>query len=510
MKTHILIYIIAGGLILASACTDLNETVYDTLPEDEFGSSIEEISAIVAPAYLSLRNLSSYDQAWGWADISADIMIAPTRVGGDWWDGGQYMVQTMHSWDARSLAIWPLWNGAMSAIATINKIIASLLTNPQLEVELRERTMAELRGLRAFWYYQLIDYFGNVPLVTNYEDKTLPETRQRAQIYQFIVTELLEVIPHLRADVTDESYGKFTKGAAFTLLAKMYLNAQEWTGTANWQGAISACDSVMLCDYEIEPVWKTNFQVHNETSREIILPICYTNADAWGNVLHLYTLGYTDPVALGFAGEPWNGVCALPDFVNSFLDDDIRKRGSFLYGELRDPSSGELIVDHTIDMTIIPGSETDYPNGWGEVSMAAGARINKWEFEKGMMNTSLENDLIIFRLADIYLMKAEALTRLGADNAEATRLVNIIRERAFGSDSHNYTAVSLADIYSERRFELAFEFCGRQDMIRFGTFLLPRMFKPTTTESYRKLLPIPFDAWQANNKLVQNPGYPAF
>lgn len=122
----------------------------------------------------------------------------------------------------------------------------------------------------------------------------------------------------------------------------------------------------------------------------------------------------------------------------------------------------------------------------------------------------MENDVAIFRLADVYLMKAEALVRLGKDNGEATRLVNTIRERAFGDSDHNLASVTLDDVYNERRFELAFEGTARQDMIRFGTFLRPAYMKPQQTEEYRKIFPIPYKAWQKNNKLVQNPGYPAF
>jgi hypothetical protein len=122
----------------------------------------------------------------------------------------------------------------------------------------------------------------------------------------------------------------------------------------------------------------------------------------------------------------------------------------------------------------------------------------------------MANDMHVFRLADVYLMKAEALVRLNSNNDEATRLVNIIRERGFGNTSHNYSSVTLDDIYKERRFELAAEFCCRQDMIRFGTWTRPNAWKPYVTEDYRKLLPIPLDAWRSNNNLIQNPGYPAF
>jgi len=101
-----------------------------------------------------------------------------------------------------------------------------------MDPALKERTLAEIRGIRAFWYYILIDYFGNAPLVSDYESTELPGMSTRAQLYEFVVTELNDIKDVLRDDVTSESYGKFTKGAAYTLLAKMYLNAETWTGHA--------------------------------------------------------------------------------------------------------------------------------------------------------------------------------------------------------------------------------------------------------------------------------------
>ena len=94
--------------------------------------------------------------------------------------------------------------------------------------------------------------------------------------------------------------------------------------------------------------------------------------------------------------------------------------------------------------------------------------------------------------------------------AEATRLVNAIRERAYQDANHNYASVDLAKIYQERRYEFAWELFSRQDMIRFGKFNAPGFLLPETTPDYRKLFPVPYAAWQSNNNLVQNPGYPAF
>lgn len=506
---------------LLSSCMDLDETVYDKLPTDSFGTTEEQLDAIVGPAYQSLKNMLAYDGPWGAAEMTSDILIAPTRYGGDWWDGGQYMEQCMHTWRADSWSVENCWTYCNQGLTTVNSVYEIIENNEVASEDLKNRYLSELRGLRAFWYYVLIDIFGNVPLVTDYEDTSLPTQSSRAEIYQFVVNELTEIIPNLRSDVSGESYGKFTQGAARMLLAKMYLNAEEWIGQANWQGVVEQCDEIMKLGYILEPNWKTNFQVHNESSMETILPICYRATDDVGNTIHLWTLHYSDPIALGFTGGMWNGINAQPDFVRTFDEEDPRYEGSFLIGPMIDPSTGEVLkttigrdLIHTIDLNIIPGTEkTDHDGnltGWGEVHQEEGARINKWEYEKGMANTNMENDIAIFRLADVYLMKAEALLRMGSDVGEATRLVNAIRERAYGDSNHNYASVTLDDIYRERGYELAFEFVRRQDMIRFGTYLQPHYMKPLETPEYRKIFPIPLTAWQTNPNLVQNPGYPAF
>lgn len=513
-------------VVLAQAalvsCMDLEENVYDKLPTDEFGSTPQQINGIIGPAYNALKNMLAYDGPWGMADMTADILIAPTRVGGDWWDGGQYMEQCMHSWKPNSYSVENCWNYCMDGLTTANSVYNIIEGSQTMTDELKTQYLSELRGLRAFWYYVIIDNFGNAPLVIDFQDTSLPTITKRADLYKFVINELTEIIPNLRADISDASYGKFTQGAARTLLAKMYLNAEEWAGTPNWQGVIDQCDEVMKLDYIIEANWKTNFEVHNEVSREIIFPICYKATEGSGNQIHLWTLHYLDPDVLGFTGGMWNGITAQPDFIRTFDTEDPRYEGSFLIGPMIDPSTGEVLkttlgndLIHTIDLNVVPGTEKTDADGnltpWGEVNQEDGARINKWVFQKGMQNTNMENDVAIFRLADVYLMKAEALLRAGQDAGEATRLVNTIRERAYGDADHNIPGVvTLEDIYKERGYELAFEFVRRQDMIRFGTYTAPRYMKPKQTPEYRKILPIPFKAWQKNNKLTQNPGYSGF
>lgn len=507
-----LIWVTMAVFLGAISCTNLDETVYDSIPADQFGKKPAEINAIIAPMYKTLKGVWPGD-IFLLSEQTGDMAITPTRVGGDWWDGGVHMEMKLHSWQARNGLVRGAWNSCMSGITTCNRIYATI-EETEMDAELKSRTLAEIRGIRAFWYYMLIDYFGNAPLVADYKSTELPEMSTRKQLYDFVIKELNEIKDVLRADVTGASYAKFTQGVAYTLLAKMYLNAEIWTGTPNWQGVIDAADKVISLDYVIEPNWKTNFEVNNQVSKEIILPIAFGKADG-GNHMHYRTLHYLDPIALGMNIGTWNGVSAQPGYVKQFDDADQRKTGSFLIGPMINPATGQVLITghgreliHTIDFNIIPGTERQ--GMWGEVHQEEGARVNKWVFEKGLSSSDQENDYAIFRLADVYLMKAEALIRLGKDNAEATRLINVIRERGFGNSSRNYTSVTLDELYLERRLELAWECFNRQDMIRFGKFLNPGYLRPQQSPDYLLLFPVPESAWETNNKLVQNPGYPPF
>ena len=104
------------------SCMDLDENVYDKLPTDEFGTTEKQINAIMAPAYQSLKNMLAYDGPWGAADMTADILMAPTRVGGDWWDGGQYMEQCMHSWKPNSYSVENCWDYCTGGLTTVNSV----------------------------------------------------------------------------------------------------------------------------------------------------------------------------------------------------------------------------------------------------------------------------------------------------------------------------------------------------------------------------------------------------
>ncbi len=512
------ILILFTALFAMTSCFNLDEDVLDTVPYDDFGKTEAEVNAIVGPVYQTLCRYAGQHNFMVLHDGAGDMLLIPSKRGGDWWDGGQYREIHMHEWVVTNNSIWGGWNRCSAAISTANLVLYILSDNQVISDDLKKRLEAEVRGVRAFWLYIMMDNWGNIPLVTDYTKTELPTNTPRAEVFNFIISELNEIKEFLRDEVTSSSYGKFTRGAAYTLLAKMYLNAEAWgVGTAKWAEAEAALNEVLKLDYVIEDTWKTNFIAKNEVSREAILSACFsTNAISGYRLTYYDWLHYKDNLALGYKPSGNNCFAAQPDYVRLFDEADQRLHGSFLLGQQYDLETGEMLItahdrplNHTIDVPIIPGTERD-GTVWGDVEQEVGGRNYKWEYEKTIVN-AMENDWHIFRLADVYLMKAEVLVRQNKDNAEATRLVNVIRQRGFGNSDHNYTTVGLDEIALERKLEFAWEQMSRQDMIRFGTYQNARYLKPDTHgKDHLNIFLIPQQAWRSNNNLKQNPGYPAF
>jgi len=491
--------------LLSAGCTDLEEEVYSQIPVDSYGATDTEVNSLIAPIYSRLRDFNAIRSA---VNNTTDMFVTPTRRGGDWWDGGAFKEMAQGTWRPQTGAIIGDYNTSYSRITECNRIIYMIENSPAIAD--KEPFLSQIRAARAFRYFILLDEYGNVPIVTDFTDLSKPSTNPRAEVYDFVLSELNAIKDVIRSDVSASSYGKYTKGAVYTMLAKMYLNAEVWNpaGGPKWQEAADACDVVMGLGYSLEPNWKEQFSANNENSKEAILVAVNSISSSFG--VRGYTLHYLGPKALGLPGSANNGIAAHADFVRSFDPDDKRLGWSFIIGPQLDPSTGEVLItahgrplDHTIDITMKYALDAD---GWGQTEQEDGARCFKWEYKKGA--TAMENDYAIFRLADVYLMKAEALVRAGEDNVEATRLVNEIRKRVFTDPAKLKTSVTLDDIYLERRWELAWEGWGRQDMIRFGTFLnaIPG-WRSAALPEFRLLWPIPQTALDANPNLTQNPGY---
>ena len=257
----------------------------------------------------------------------------------------------------------------------------------------------------------------------------------------------------------------------------------------------------------------------NENSREAILAAIFSESDTnKENQLHLNSLHYKQNLVYGAPFGAWNGLCAQPDYVKLFPEDDPRYEGSFLMGQQYDLSTGEKILtaynmdlNYTAEIAMMPGTGYDGTN-WGAVLQQAGYRANKWTYSSSL-NGAMGNDYHVFRLADIYLMKAEALLRSGGSASEATNLVNAVRARAYGNTNHNYASVTLKEVQLERRLEFAWELTSRQDDIRFGCYdkgMWASSDCERKSSDHLKLFPVSQTAWQSNPNLKQNPGYPSF
>jgi hypothetical protein len=523
-----------------NSCTKLDEKLYNQVSVNDFGKTQAEQDALVGAIYPGLHVWQLNDPSYmDLSEISAGMAVIPRR-GGDWWDGGAHASLTLHSWTPSSAMVTygyiltgdlsgGSWYNIYHNITLCNQLYA-MINESSASSAIKIHAIAQIRGMRAFWYYLLVDTFGNVPIITNFYDTSLPKTElgQRAKVYNFIMAELDTITNSLPLGGPSLTYyGKFTKGAAFAIRAKMYLNAMVWNpqGGTKWKECINACDTLLNMGYQLEPNWETNFIPHNEVSQEAIFSSACKSGDGGNNVL-AYTLHYKSQDALNIYDSPYNGICGMPPYIKDFdTINDIRCRESFLWGPMISRITGQLIytAENRPLIYSIDVPRNNMEDGWGSAYQESGARCWKWVPEPGL-STSMENDYHIFRISDVYLMKAEALVRRdGGSNGEATDLVNAIRARAFsGMPSKLYASVTLDNIMMERRFELAWEGYARQDKIRFGHFGDPIPGWKDYTDpidvfdnpawfpsghTHYDLFPIPQGARNANPNLIQNPGY---
>ncbi len=510
--------VLAGSFLLPIGCTDLEEQALTEIPESEFGQTDEQFIAALGAAYTGLYGaLGNHNGLWSLNGVSSDELVIPTR-GADWGDGGQWTRMHSHDWNSNEQSVGNAWNTCYGGIATCNRLIETLET---LNPDLAPPFVNELRGLRALWYYWLIDTYGNVPIVTKFSGgEPNPSNATRAEVYDFIVTELLEIIPTLDQNVSSATYARINANTARMLLAKMYLNAEVYTGTPQWQNAADALMPLMDGTYVLASDYFANFNANNTdlaisgALKENIFAIPYDQVFAPNFNLGQMTLHYGSQQSFNSQDQPWNGYATLQEFYDSYDDDDLRKgeygnpgvRGNFLAGpqfavdgspildaSADDPGGPELVFEPELN-ELAPGAYRQ-----------AGARIGKFEYENGF-TANLNNDFPVFRYADALLMRAEALWHLNNGSQEALDLVNLVRRRAYGDMDHDYASLTPENLLAERGREMFVEMFRRSDLIRFGKWGDPWWEKPAS-DGFRELMPLPDAQLAANPNLVQNPGY---
>jgi starch-binding outer membrane protein, SusD/RagB family len=538
MKTKILIIGLIVILALNQSCTKLKNESYDSVIADEFVASGSDLTALVGSAYVPWRHtMLLWNGVVRAQMLTADQDVLPARPNG-WVDGGVYKRLHQHKWTSEDEVVQNCWNRTYVGVNSCNRIIYQIESGSIDIPALKEQVLAELKVLRASYYYLLCDLYGNVPIVTQFDvpEGYLPAQNTRQEVYDFIVSEIVANVDKLSETVGGEFYGRFNKLAAYSLLAKVYLNAEVYTGASHWEECIQACDQVINAGkYILEANQSDVFATNNENSKEIIMALAFDEnyVSDWNAFdFHMYTLQPANQATYNFTATPWGGVCVTPQYINSFDPDDNRLAANFIQGQQY--SSTGVALNCT--MGAFAGRPLSYINevpSIDESQEVHGLRWGKFEYALGITNR-LSNDWPLFRYADVLLMKAESLLRSGREN-EAAAIVTQVRERNFqakpekaivtgpqllmGSmydygrrDNGTSTQQGGADVrYGRFLDELGWEFTQegrrRQDMIRFDVFTKKSWFSHDPNGDYRKLFPIPNSELLTNSNLSQNPGY---
>ena len=480
------------------SCTDdVEEKVYDKYQADEFYATPEGADVALAAVYANVagnwegKGYAGADN--GWYDLNcmaSDEQVIPHRNTGDW--QLDFARLYLHQWLPSDLIVNNTWNWLYQSVFSANLAVEQLENAGAAQAKI-----SEAKVLRAFFYYLLMDDYGNIPFYTenNITVAELPQVSRKV-VYDFIVSELTENVPNLSTTKGGEYYGRFNKWAGYALLAKVYLNAEVYSGNPQWQKCIDAIEALESGGFSLHPGAANEASPNGYQYYELFgdrLPEDETILAmfATANVVsrNIYTLrSLSGPHAMELFGvSGWNGTIVPENFYNTYDDNDIRKV-QFLVGE----QPGGITYTAQVSSLDNPGADA-----------FAGVRNIKFYPATPLDGGGASNDFPIFRYADFMLMKAECLVRLGNPSG-AKPLVDAIRERA-GLTALS-TDPSLEDIYNERGFELNWEGHRRQDMIRFGTFLKANDFRGQS-EEYKELFPIPTSALDANTNLKQNPGY---
>ncbi|MDI3321252.1 RagB/SusD family nutrient uptake outer membrane protein [Pinibacter soli] len=486
-----------------AGCTKLDEEMYGSLSPDTYYKTEAEGLSSVAGVYQLLSYNVDINDPWRMGEFMTDEFIVPGRASGGWFDQNNIDL-TKHQQDANNATNARAWKYMFQEIGTANAVLESLQKSPNQDA--MKPLIAETRALRAYGYFYCMDYWGNIPLVTvaRIDPNNLPTNTPRADIYKFIESELLAAvndIPSVTKVNRTSYYPRFTKESIYSILAILYLNAEVYTGTPQWQKASDMCDKVISSGaYDLETEVLNNFKSNLQAnSKEIISAFTVDPVKTAGNnQFILYTQNALDQLKYNLPFAPANGYSTTQAVLDRYENQDVRK----------------TLIEYG-PQTYLDGSPLKYANGTQLVLVPVKDIISAQDNEgyKVLKYTPVgttwsgyngDNDLVMVRYSEIFLTKAEALFKLG-NTTDALTLINKVRTR---SKASSLTSLTIQNIEDERSRELLWEGSRRRDMIRFGDFFTGTWaFKTTQTEKYRGLMPIPNEQITANPNLKQNTGY---
>lgn len=526
---YYILFILIGTFLFSSCESDLDVELRDqnVTSADDIFTSEEAYRQALAGVYANL-SLSSLTDPGG------------TNIGGLDAGTGQYMrglfnLQNLstdetiftfendpgirgvqrNSVSSDNVLLRGVFSRAMFSVALSNEFLRQsteeVLQNRGIASNEITTFRAEAKALKALSYYHLMDMFGKAP----YYDETMEvgfiqgEELSRVELFDLVESLLVEAREDLPAGNTGE-YARVNQGVVDMILAKIYLNAEVYTGTPRYAEALSKCEDVINAGYSLVDEYQFNFLADNDTNgaqNEIIFPISndgQTTQNFGGTTILIQgQVGAQEQngESLGVNPGGFGGLFRLrPEFSEKFLSSSI----------FEDDSRNLLITENRPAELEVTDPNTGY------IITKYSNRTSTGGF--GSDRTFTDTDFPMFRLADAYLMYAEAHLRGGGGDAgTALMYVNRLRERAFGGNAGNITGAQLTldFIIDERARELYWESHRRQDLIRFGLYTGNQYiwsFKGgpragTSIDDFRALYPIPAASLATNQNLTQNPGY---
>lgn len=507
--------LLLGIFVLFSfnACTDLEEEIYDEALGQNLVNDPANAEALVNPAYGTLRKLSAFWGLWGINEVSTDEAMFPTR-GTDWDDGGKWRALHLHTWDAYTQQVVSGWDDNNTGIARCNTGMQYLGNFEQTD-EIKTY-IAELRFLRAYFAFNLLDGYGQVPYrdINASDFSQVPEVLSGAAAFDWIVTETETAVANLK-DKNDLPYGRVNKSAAWMLLAKLYLNKEVYTGSiagTDWDKVITYTTNVINTgNYTVADDYFGIFTYDNYNSTEPIFVSVFDAAQNLGDNrtwLHPVLHYHMDLGRGGFYGF-WNGGCTTEDFLNRWDTTDMRFSDDRYFDEMALNIGFIQGLQYSVDGTPLETREGLPLEYTAECPLEGaaenqGVRVVKYgpdPFTNSQWSQS--NDFVFFRISDAFMMRAEAYYRKGKNIAEALTDINHIRTKRGVPE---LTTLDDQILLNERGFEFYWEGWRRNDMIRFGVFTDAYTNKPVT-DGTKTLFPIPQSALDVNPNLTQNPGY---
>lgn len=486
-------YLLTAVLLLLAGCSKdyLDRQPLDTINTENYPTNAEELVTIVNGAYQPLQWPKLYNMRMWTTDIMAGNSIVGAGGGTDGIET-QDMANFVTSTD--NAGVLDLWRGPWPGILMSN-IVLDAAPNLDIDQAIKDRSMGEAYFLRAHYYFILARFFGDVPLVTtpqSSDDDLLPERDPVADVYAQIISDFqaaAELLP-TKASYSGENLGRVPKGAAYGMLAKVYLTL------GDDQKAVEYATKVEDLGYALNDDYAANFDIHNENSKESLFEVQYASNggfDFWSNENQAsWTSPFMGPRGANFVagGYGWNQ--PTQEFVSQYEDGDKRKDVTILYEgapqfDGKDYSSSYSLTGYNTRKFLVPLSEiSSYDNS--------------------------PKNFPVLRYADVLLMKAEALNELG-QTSEAENYINMVRNRAGLDDIQS--GLSQADfreaVLHERRMELAFEGQRWFDLIRVnnGQYALEFLHSIGKNNASQKnlLFPIPQIELDRNPNLTQNPGY---